>query len=358
MGYRGWRLWTAGVVILLAWLGIACQSAPRSEAGAAAPRQAGTSAAPPPAPIKVRLSQPIEGLGYTSIYVARHNGYFVDEGLDLEVINLGGGGGPDTQALIAGEVQFNASATTNLIAAYQEGSPLVGVVSLLNRPIMFWVMHKEVAQARGIGPQTPLRDRLAALKGLTIGVTRLGSLTDQLANYYARKAGLAVGEDVVILAAGSGASLMAALEHRRIDVMISATPEVGVALNDGLGVMFSDVASGENPELADYLQQVILVRSDYAREHPDTVRKVARAIARGNRWVSERPVEEIAEVLRHYLGQAPDDFMVQAARSAIPPDGRMTERGVLTNYEMMELTGTLKERPPWNALVTNEYLIQ
>jgi hypothetical protein len=45
-------------------------------------------------------------------------------------------------------------------------------------------------------------------------------------------------------------------------------------------------------------------------------------------------------------------------RLAVPPDGRMTQHGVETNYAIMELTGALKERPPWDALVTNQYLPQ
>jgi NitT/TauT family transport system substrate-binding protein len=350
------------LVLVLAGAGLACQRPPIDQgpthaAASTAPQGAAAPAPTAAAPIKVRLSQPVAALGFTSIYVARHLGYFADEGLDLEVLTMGGGG-PDMQALIAGDVEFNASATTILIAAHQEGTPLVGVVSLLNRPIMNVAMHREVAEARGIGPQTPLRDRLAALSGLTIGVTRLGSLTDQLANYYARKAGLTVGQDVTILAVGAGAPMMASLEFRRVDVIISASAELGEAINQGLAVMLSEAASGEDPDLADFLQQLVVVRPDYARDHPDVVRKMARAVVRANRWVTEHSVDEIAAVVAHYLGQTPEDFLVRSIKLAAPPDGRMTERGILTNYEMMDLTGSLKSRPPWQALVTNDYLPQ
>jgi hypothetical protein len=48
----------------------------------------------------------------------------------------------------------------------------------------------------------------------------------------------------------------------------------------------------------------------------------------------------------------------RAVRDAVPADGRMTEAGILANYKLMELTGSLKGRPAWDALVTNEYLPQ
>jgi NitT/TauT family transport system substrate-binding protein len=345
------RLAIAG---LLLWTCLACHAPAAPEAS---PRAPGAPTAVS-APIPVRLSQPVAGLGYTSIYVAKRNGYFVDQGLDMDVLTLTTGGGPDTQALIAGDVQFSATAATILISAYQEGAPLLGVVSLLNRMNMHLAMRKDVAQARGIGAQTPLREKLAALRGLTIGVTRLGSLTDQVARYYVQKAGLTAGEDVTILAVGTGTSMMAALDNRLVDAVVDSTAALGEAVDQGLAVIVVSAASGEDPDLSDYLQQLIVVRPDYARDHPDVVRKVARAIVRGNRWVSEHSVAEIADLLREDLGQTPSEFLVQSVKLAVPPDGRMTQHGVETNYEIMELTGVLKERPPWDALVTNQYLPQ
>src|SRR5262249_29210858 len=220
------------LVVLLAWASLACQGPSRGEtAGSATPNAApeAAAAATALAPIRVRLSQPVAGLGYTSIYVARHYGYFADEGIDLEHLTLTTGGGPDTQALIAGDVDFGATATTILISAYQEGTPLLGVVSLLNRMNMHLAMRQDIAQDKGIGPDTPLSAKLAALKGLTIGVTRLGSLTDQVARYYVRRAGLA-GDDVTILAVGTGTSMMAALDNRRVDAVVDSTAALGEAV--------------------------------------------------------------------------------------------------------------------------------
>jgi NitT/TauT family transport system substrate-binding protein len=356
-------LGTVICVGLLTWVAVACQSPPRGEAkpggpGPAAPAPAAAPAPTVAAPIKVRMSQPVAGLGYTSIYVANRNGYFADEGLDMEVLTLTTGGGPDTQALIAGDVQFGATGTTILIAAYQEGTPLLGVVSLLNRMNMHVAMRKDVAQAKGIGPQTPLRDKLATFRGTTIGVTRLGSLTDQVARYYAHRAGLTVGEDVTILAVGTGTAMMAALDNRLVDAVVDSTAALGEAVDQGLATIVISAASGEDADLNDYLQQLVTVRPDYARDNPEIVRKVVRAVVRANRWVNEHSVAELADLLTPDLGQRPSEFLVQSVKLAIPPDGRMTERGVLTNYEMMELNGTLKGRPPWNALVTNEYLPQ
>jgi NitT/TauT family transport system substrate-binding protein len=318
----------------------------------------GAGSGPPAAPVKVRLSQPVEALSLIGVYIARGNGYFTDEGIDLETI-IFSGGGPDVQALIAGDVEFNATAATFLISAYQEGTPLLGVVSILNRAIVNAVMHKDVAQARGITAATPLRDKLAALRGLTLGVTRPGSLTYQVATYWVQKAGYTPGNEANVLAVGAGSALIASLEQRKVDVIINSPPDPEEAIRQGFGVMYISNSAGEDPDLADFLQQVLLVRPDWAREHPDTVRRMVRALVRANRWITEHSAEETAAVLQPFFGQMPAETLLDSVRSvrvAVPADGRMTERGILVNYDLLELAGALKGRPAWDALVTNQYL--
>ena len=52
----------------------------------------------------VRMSQPITSLGFLSIYAARANGYFNDEGIALELILVQGGA--DIAAIISGSVDL------------------------------------------------------------------------------------------------------------------------------------------------------------------------------------------------------------------------------------------------------------
>ena len=54
-------------------------------------------------------------------------------------------------------------------------------------------------------------------------------------------------------------------------------------------------------------------------------------------------------MLRPFFAQIDEDTLLEATRAVqpgIPPDGRLTERGLLVNYDLMELAGTLKGRLP------------
>ena len=57
------------------------------------------------APKKIKITMPTVALSMSPVYLAKARGYFAEEGLDVEMIATRGGG-PDIQALIAGEADF------------------------------------------------------------------------------------------------------------------------------------------------------------------------------------------------------------------------------------------------------------
>ncbi|MBI2369036.1 MAG: ABC transporter substrate-binding protein [Deltaproteobacteria bacterium] len=307
---------------------------------------------------KIRMTQPVESLSFFSVYVARANGYFADEGVAVDVI-MTGGGGPDIHALLAGDAGFTATATGQLVKLHQEGKKVIGVQNVLGKNIMTAVMRTDVAKAKGLSPTTSLQEKLAMLKGLTIGGTRPGALSHDMATYFVRRAGLVPGKDVQLIGTGTGAVIIAALEQKKIDLFVMSTPVPEEAIQRGIGVMFINTTAGEVPELAEFLQQVLAVTPEYARRQPDTVRKMVRALTRANQWIVDTQPEQIMKAMKVYFPRVQDPILlasIKNVRQGVIPDGRMTERGVMAVQEVMEKAGLLKRRIPWTEIVTNEYL--
>ena len=93
----------------------------------------------------VRMSQPTNNLGFLSIYAARANGYFNDEGITLELIIVQGGA--DIAAIISGNVDFDATSTGGLLRAFSGGTDLLGVYNILGKCVFDLVIRKETAAA-------------------------------------------------------------------------------------------------------------------------------------------------------------------------------------------------------------------
>jgi len=317
---------------------------------------AGTAAAQ--APVKVRLTMPVTALSMTPVYVAQARGYFAEEGLDVAV-TVTGGSGPDIKALIAGEVDFTFTPGDNVFLAFQEGKRLVMVMSGLNRLFINWAMHKDVARERGITGTTPLAEKLKALKGLTVGVTTPGALTAHLAAFVIRKAGYVPQQDVKILAIGSGPTWIAALENRKVDVALTATPTPETAIQRGFAVMFIDNARGEDPSFSEFLMASLITRPEVIEKNPDLVRRMVRALVRANQWTRSAGADEVAAVLRPTFAQTDPAIHltgVKAVLPAISADGRTTERSFQVTQDVLEQAGLLKRRVGFAEVVTNDFV--
>ena len=306
----------------------------------------------------VRIAQAVDALAFLPIYVARANGYFNDEGITLELIIVQGGG-PDLQALIAGSVDFDATSTGGLLRTFSGGIELLGIHNVVGKCIIDLIIRQETAKRLGITPAMPVQEKLRRIKGTIVGASRVGSLSYQIAYFLAKEAGLEQGKDVTILGVGGGDSALAALKTGRIDIMSFAPPFPQVALKDGDAVSLVANSKGEYPKLNSFLQNVLLTRPDYAKKNPDMVRRILRAMVRGNRWVAENDAKEVAKVVSKFFKNTPADVLlntVEAIKPAVVPDGRLTLDGLKGVEEVYRANGIIKKPVPWDRLVTNEFL--
>jgi NitT/TauT family transport system substrate-binding protein len=308
----------------------------------------------------VRMAQPSTSLGWLSIYAARANGYFNDEGIALELIIVQGGA--DIAAIISGSVDFDATSTGGLLRAFSGGTELLGVYSILGKCIYDLVIRKDTAKRLGITPAMPVQERLKRIRGTVIGAgSGIGVIPYQVAYFLVKEAGLEPGKDVTILAAGGGDSALVALRTGHIDIMSYPPPFPQIAIKNGDAVSLVANTKGEYQALNSFQTSVLLVRPEYAKKNPETVRRVVAAMARGSRWVAENDAKEVAKVVAKYFKNAPSDILlstVEMIKPAVIPDGRMAIDGLKGVEEVYRANGVVKKPVPWDRLVTNEFLPQ
>ncbi|HEU5319859.1 MAG TPA: ABC transporter substrate-binding protein [Methylomirabilota bacterium] len=309
-------------------------------------------------PTRVRLTMPVTALSMTPVYLAQARGFFAEEGLEVAV-TVTGGSGPDIRALIAGEVDFTFTPGDNVLLAFQEGKRLVMVMSGLNRLFINWAMHKDVARERGITESTPLPDKLKALKGLTVGVTTPGALTAHLAAFVIRKAGYVPQQDVKILPVGAGPTWLAALENRKVDVALTATPVPETAIQRGFAIMLIDNAKGEDPSFTEFLMVNLITRPEVIEKNPELVRRMARALVKANRWAHAASVDEVAAALRPTFAKTDPAIHLAGVKAVVPAinaEGRTTERSFQVTQDVLEQAGLLKRRVPFADVVNNDFV--
>jgi NitT/TauT family transport system substrate-binding protein len=312
------------------------------------------------APTKLRMTIPVTSFTFYPVFVAQDKGFFAKHGLEFEIV-VTQGDGPDVDALLAGSVEFTSTPPHRLLAAYEQGRSLLGIVNLMNRNGINCFMSKKSAERAGIAESTTLDEKIKKLKGLTIAATRAGAFTFQLAVDYVKRGGYTPQTDVQVIGAGGGPSMLAAVEQGRADIGCISSPAPELAVSRGNSIMWVNNTKGEDKAFSEFLMEVLYVRPEYAKKNPETVRKVAAAHVDALKFIAEAPDAEHMPILRKNFGGVSDEVLLESlqnTRSAIDPTGRITKQSVDAHVKFLKSAGLLKGDVPWDAVVTNEYLPQ
>ncbi len=294
---------------------------------------------------RVRLREAHTGtLFMAPVFIAEAAGYMAEEGIDLELVEVDSGA-LGIAALVSGQVQLFDADPFQAVNLRRQGRQLLFIYNLTKRVTLDMVMHPEVARERNISRSTPIAQRLAALRGLRLGITSPGAATDVYMRYYLKRAGFSPDRDAQIISVGSGGGLLAALRTRQIDAFHLSAPTPYLAERDGFGMVVIKSSAGDVPELDNFMYTGVAVYNVFANQNPEVLRRWVRAVN---------------HLRKHFPRQDPA-VLTLALREIIPAlseDGRITE-AMLDKHLQFLLEGgyiTLKPSAKEGVLWTNRFI--
>ena len=274
---------------------------------------------------KINLTQAVASFAFLPISYAKAAGYYAAEGLDVQQIATRGGG-PDLVALMSGDVQFNAGAGTYQIGAIKTGRKVLNVYNFYNRNLISVVISTAAQKKSGISPDAPLKERLAALKGLRLGMTRPGALTDKQLRHLGRIGGLKK-DDMTIVAIGGPPALLGALERGQIDGFAISPPADQISIARGKAVMWVNNPAGDDPSVDPFMMESILTTEAYAKANPDVVRAMIRATRKAVEDIATKSSADVFKVVQAEFKRVKPDIAVlaiDAVRKALNRKGDVT----------------------------------
>jgi len=311
-------------------------------------------------PARVRVREVHTGtLFMAPVYIAEAAGYMAEEGIELELVEVDSGA-LGIAALISGQAQFFDADPFQAVQLRRQGRQILFVYNLTRRVTLDLVMHPEVARQKGVSRTAPLEQRLAALRGLRLGITRPGAATDVYMRYYLRRARLDPDRDAQLLTIGGGASLLAALRTRQIDAFHLSAPTPYIAEREGFGVVVIKASAGDVPEFNEFFYTGVAVQNVYANRNPDVIRRWARAVTRANRLMRQDAATAVQHLRKHFPRVEPG-VLALALREMLPAlseDGRMSAGMVQRHIDFMYETGQIPFKPSSaeGILWTNRFL--
>ena len=237
---------------------------------------------------------------YAPYFLAIDKGYFAEAGLDVELVQAGGG--TATPALMSGQVQFSSS-SGSAVSAIIKGAPLRVIMTLaVSLPWKLWATTPEVTS-------------LADLKGKPVGVETRGGLDELAMRAALIKAGLP--QDWVIYSpiGIGGVQRVAVMQSGSMPAIFLSYLEERMARASG--------ALKRGHVLVDFHREIeipyngLATSTDLVARNPALVRRFTEAVLKGARYLKTRR-EGTLLVLQKYAKETPIDLISESLDETQP----------------------------------------
>src|SRR5580704_424561 len=340
----------------LAALAAACATAltvAACSSGSSAPASGGSSGSNAALPTVTMMVGGINKQIYLPYQLAQSLGYYKKYGVNMVLSNeVSGGVGAET-AMASGQVDMAGAWYVHTINFQLQGKAVEDVAQLSGSP------GERIMCATGTHITSP-----AQWKGQSIGVTDLGSGTDQLTQYLAARYGLKKG-DYSRIAAGDGSTMIAALEHHKILCGMTTQPTVAAIEKLGVGYPAFDLTTtaGVQQWLGGFVPTAgVLAQTSWVNANKATVQKVVEAIVATMHWLSTHSAADVANVLPQsfvsntLVTKATYISTLATDKSQFLPDGMMPSDGPGIILNISKLAGVVTGPVDLGTTYTNSFV--
>ena len=305
--------------------------------------------------VRVSIAQTQNLLAFAPAYIARAK-FFKEFAVDAQFEVLSGGS-PAVAAVSGGSTNFGMVSSPDVVGAASRGEDFIAIEAF-NYQTIEVIVNKEWAQRKAVNTFSPLKARVEALRGAIIGSTSPGALTDTVAQYLLRWAGLEPGKDAQIVALGDEIPRLAALRANRIQAMLSSPPAGEIAAKEGYGFVL--IPAKDLPGLNRQLHIVLFAKKSWLAHNKEAARRTATAIALGNNFLLDSFQESLTIHESIFPRLAPDVLEpgLRSVRAQTIRNGLMAARDWDKTMELLMAIGVVKGALPTQegVLWTNEFV--
>ena len=229
---------------------------------------------------KVRVAEVAHSIFYAPQYVALHEGFFEEVGLDVELI-LTSGADKVTAAVLSGDVDVGFSGSEATIYVYNQGEKdyLKTFAQLTQKDGSFIVSREKI-------DNFSLND----LKGKYIIGGRIGGMPEMTLEYILTKNNIDPKKDLTIDTSVAFASMQGAFIGGTGDFVSLFEPNATLVEKEGYGYIVASL--GELGGVVPYT--AYNARISYLEKNPDIIEKFTKAIQKGLDFVHENDSKTIA----------------------------------------------------------------
>ena len=291
---------------------------------------------------------------YLPYQLAQDLGFYKKYGVNMVLSTEQTGGVGAETAMASGQVNMAGAWYTHTIDFQLKGKPVTDVVQLSGSP------GERIMCAKGSDISSP-----AQWRGKSIGVTDLGSGTDQLTLYLAARYHLTT-KDFSRVGAGAGSTMIAAIQHGKVACGMTTQPTVTAIEKLGVGYSAFDLATTGGVQKwlgGDVPTAGVLALSSWVNANKATVQKVVDALVATMHWINTHTAAQIADAMppafvsNSVVTKADYITALNQDKDQFLPDGMMPAGGPQVVLSIDKLAGVVTGPVDLSTTYTNSFAI-
>lgn len=295
---------------------------------------------------KVRLNEVTHSVFYAPMYIAMAQGFFEQEGIEIELTN-GAGSDKVMTALLSGSADIGLMGPEATIYVYNQGKEdYVQMFAQITKRDGSFLMARE--------PDPNFTWEKVKGKHLIGG--RKGGVPEMTLEYVLKKHGLQPGRDVNVDTSIQFALMSGAFKGGKGDYVTLFEPVASTLEEEKAGYIVASVGrdSGEIPYTG------LAAKKSYIDKNKDLVQRITNAIYRGQIWAKNHNPEEIASAILPHFPGIDLEIMKTVAKRYKEQDTWM-ETPVMKQeafdrlQEVIRLAGELDKEVPFDQVINNEF---
>ncbi|MDD3205188.1 MAG: ABC transporter substrate-binding protein [Lachnospiraceae bacterium] len=295
---------------------------------------------------KVVLNEVAHSIFYAPMYVAIEEGYFAEEGIDIELVT-GFGADKTMTAVLSGEANVGFMGSEASIYTYLGGTEdyVVNFAQLTQRAGNFLVARE------------PMQDfDWKMLEGKEVLGGRKGGMPEMVFEYILKKNGIDPSIDVKIDQSIDFGSTAAAFSGGQGDYTVEFEPAATSLEGEGKGYVVASL--GEDSGYVPYT--AFCAKKSYLESHGEIMQGFVNALQKGMVYVNNHTPEQIAGVIAPQFNETDQDTITKIVtryynQQTWKGDLIFEEDSFTLLQDILEEAGELSERVPYETLVTTEY---
>lgn len=294
----------------------------------------------------IKVNEVTRSVFYAPQYVAIDNGYFKENGIEIE-LTTGQGADAVMTAVLANQCDIGFAGPEASIYVYNEGKEdYTQVFAQMTKKDGSFLISRDKTD------NFSWQD----LKGKTVIPGRKGGVPYMTLEYVLRKNGINPQKDLTLDDSIKFDLMAGAFASGNADYVTLFEPTASMTQNQEKGYIVASVgeAAGEIPYTAYF------TKKSYIENNEDIIQKFTNAIYKGQQWVKEHSSKEIAESIQSFFPDTDVELLATVIQNYKDIDAWndtpiLREESFNRLEEVMTLAGELKENVPYNEIVNNKY---